>query len=381
MRRTLHYIYLANLLLGFHYSLVLYINSSFLLQFTNKSTLDVIYIISAGLNILALLLLPRFLHSINTKPLATGIILTEFLAMIGLGLSQTASQAILFFIIIQAMGSLILFCLDLFLEASIKNENHTGRSRAFFLTSTNVAILISFGISGMIASRGSFSPIYLLSAMILVPLLFITLFKLKEGVRRNVGIKIQDIVRFLKNDGDVARVLFANLVLQFFYATMVIHLPLLLHKEMGFSWGQIGAILVVMVLPFVLFEIPVGKLIDRKTGASEFLFLGFIIMSVSCLTLSLLGGGSILIWTSILFMSRIGAALVEISCESYFFKKVTERNASIISLFRITQPLALMLAPAVASLILLFTGLSGLFSALGFIVLLGITFIPKTDTK
>ena len=160
-----------------------------------------------------------------------------------------------------------------------------------------------------------------------------------------------------------------------------IYLPLLLFSTIGFDWSKIGFLLIFMLLPFLIFEIPIGKIIDERTGEKEFLFIGFVIMAISSFTIDNLHEKIFWLWASVLFISRIGASLVEISSESYFFKKVTDRHTSIISLFRITQPLSFVLAPVVAILALHLTTYSGLFMILGFVSTLGLAFIPKVDTK
>ena len=120
---------------------------------------------------------------------------------------------------------------------------------------------------------------------------------------------------------------------------------------------------------------------DKKMGETEMLALGFIIMAVSCINLMMLQEKSLWLWVSILFISRIGAALVEIANEAYFFKKVDEKHSSIISLFRITDPLGMIMAPLIALPALLFMSYSGRFGLLGIVCLLGLTTIPKIDTK
>jgi fucose permease len=162
---------------------------------------------------------------------------------------------------------------------------------------------------------------------------------------------------------------------------MVIYLPLLLHNKIGFEWREIGLILIIMILPFLIFEYPVGRMIDNKTGEKEFLFIGFIIMAAASFTIPFIGQKIFWLWAMLLFISRIGASLVEISAESYFFKKVNDRHSSIISLFRMTQPLAYIAAPLIAIPALLFTTIPNLFAILGIVCLAGLLFLPKIDTR
>ena len=193
--------------------------------------------------------------------------------------------------------------------------------------------------------------------------------------------RIIPALRSLKRGSDQARIITVQFILNFFYAWMVIYLPLLLSKEMGFSWPQIGVIFTIMLLPFLIFELPAGILSDRKIGEREILALGFVIMFIATFIIPSLVSATFLVWAAILFATRIGASLVEISSETYFFKHVKEADTGLISLFRMTRPLAYVIAPLLALPIIYFFSYSASFYFLAFFVLLGLFFIPKIDTR
>jgi MFS family permease len=77
-----------------------------------------------------------------------------------------------------------------------------------------------------------------------------------------------------------------------------------------------------MLLPFVFVQFPLGRLADKKWGEKEILSLGFIIVAIATGLISFISGGSMILWMTILFITRIGAATIEIMCDTYFFKKV-----------------------------------------------------------
>jgi hypothetical protein len=58
---------------------------------------------------------------------------------------------------------------------------------------------------------------------------------------------------------------------------------------------------------------------------------------------------------------RVGAALVEVTTESYFFKQTKSSDAQIISFFRTTRPLSYVAGAVVASLSLLYVPFNLLF--------------------
>jgi lipopolysaccharide export LptBFGC system permease protein LptF len=86
-------------------------------------------------------------------------------------------------------------------------------------------------------------------------------------------------------------------------------------------------------------------------------------------------------WALVLFATRIGASIVEVSNESYFFKHVKENDTALISLIRIARPLSFIVAPLFALPVIYFTSYSSSFYFLAFFVLLGLFFIPKVDTR
>lgn len=62
----------------------------------------------------------------------------------------------------------------------------------------------------------------------------------------------------------------------------------------------------------------------------------------------------ILFWIVILFIGRTGASIVEAMSETYFFKQIEGRNAGLIGYFRRSRPLAFIVAPILASVLLEF---------------------------
>jgi MFS family permease len=125
----------------------------------------------------------------------------------------------------------------------------------------------------------------------------------------------------------------------------------------------------------------VGILSDRKIGEKEFLITGLIIMFIATLFIPMINTPLFLTWALVLFATRIGASLVEVSSESYFFKQVKEEDTGLISLFRLTRPLAYVISPLFALPVIYFFSYSVSFYFLSFFVLLGLFFIPKVDTK
>jgi predicted MFS family arabinose efflux permease len=173
-----------------------------------------------------------------------------------------------------------------------------------------------------------------------------------------------------------------NFLLQLFYGFMVIYTPIYLTKHIGFSWSETGIIFTIMLLPFVLFELPVGELEDYKYGEKEFMVIGFVILSLTTTFMGYILSNTFWMWATILFLSRIGASFVEISTDSYFFKQVDDRRSDIISLYRGVRPIAFITAPILATISLQLIPFQYLFLVFGAIMLIGTKYaLSLKDTK
>jgi MFS family permease len=140
---------------------------------------------------------------------------------------------------------------------------------------------------------------------------------------------------------------------------------------MGFSWDKIGIIFTVMLLPFLFLEYPLGRLSD-KVGEKKMLRIGLLIMAFATLSIPFISEPKILPFAIALFLSRVGAATIEIMTESYFFKSVTEEHADEISFYRNTSPVSFIIGPLLAIPVLFLTpSFEYIYFVLGAIILIG----------
>ena len=110
--------------------------------------------------------------------------------------------------------------------------------------------------------------------------------------------------------------------------------------------------------------------------------LGFLLMGLSTIALSFLTLSSVFVWAIALFVTRVGAAAVEVMMETYFFKTVSPRDSAVLGSFRITRPLSYFFAPILMSIGLLFTTHQYVFILVGAMVLLGLyPALTIRDTK
>jgi MFS family permease len=141
-------------------------------------------------------------------------------------------------------------------------------------------------------------------------------------------------------------------MLEFFYALMVIYTPIYL-RDIGMSWNEIGIIFTVMLIPFVILQYPVGLLADKKYGEKELLIFSIFIMGATTLGAFFVHSAEIIVWSVVLFFTRIGASMVEILRDSYFYKRIDSYDIDLIDFFRTSRAVA-FIAASILSTIYLF---------------------------
>lgn len=378
--------YSALLLLSLHWAMVVYINSSYLEQFVAHKTVGTLYICATILTITTFLHMPSLLTRFGNVRLTIWFSGIEFLALVGMAFATTALSAATLFVIHQAVAPLILFTLDVFMEELIgTTEDNTGGYRGLFLTITSFTGALAAFTSGTLlgTSRPDFTTVYLLAAGILLPFLYVILSYFRYFIdppypqlHARAG-----IMEFWKHK-DIRNVFFAHLLLQVFFSWMVIYTPVYLHTVIGFNWEQIGSILFVGLMAYVLLEYGVGYVADHFIGEKEMMAFGFAVMGIVTSWFAFLGDASISLWMLAMFLTRVGASLVETTTESYFFKHTHVQDANIIGIFRIAQPLGYMLGAGLGVIVIFLLPFHLLFVVLGFLMIIGLFFaMVLHDTK
>lgn len=371
MNKNRKIVYLAGFLFSIHLALTSYVNSSFLQSFISENYIGLVYVVASIITIIGLLMMPRLLERTGNRRATLIFSLICLASLFALSFFNQRAIVILSFITYFASGNFIIASLDIFIEEFSKSKN-IGKLRGLFLVVTNSAWVVAQTISGSIIAKSSYKGIYLFSAlfMVLVAGIFILFLKdFKDPLYKKVP--ILKTLKFFNQDKNVSRIYFINFILKFFFAWMVIYTPIFLHEYIGFGWDKIGIIFTIMLLPFVLLEFSLGKLSD-KIGEKKMLLGGFLIAALFTLIIPFIGKSSLMLWAMILFGTRIGAAIIEVMSESYFFKVVNAERPDAISFFRNTYPLSYIVAPLLAIPILfLIPSFSYLFFILGAIMFYG----------
>ena len=351
-----------------------YVNSSFLAQFIPSNFVGIIYTASSILAIAAFIEMPGLIKRFGNWRVMMGLLFLLVFSLAGLSLGNDKLTIISSFILNFVMISLVNFTLDIFLEEFSSNTK-TGRIRGIYLTVANSAWVLSPPIASFILDgREIFTNIYILSGLLVIPVLALTFFSL-GGIREPEYSKTPFWKTFgeIWADRDIKGVLLIQFLLQFFYAWMIIYTPIYLHETVGFDWETIGVMFTVMLLPFVLLEAPLGRLAD-SWGERRILSIGFAITAVTTGLIAFVTDHNAVIWAAILFGTRVGAAMIEVMTDTYFFKKVDASRTNTISFFRTARPLAYVVSPIVATLLFTVFDKKGLFVFLGFLMLYGLRY-------
>ncbi len=377
-----HVLFTLGFLFSFALAVPTFINSSFLETFGSAKSVGLLYASGSIITIFALVWMPVVLNRFGSF-LTTSILITFASALLTtLAFAQTALIVYTSFILYTAVLAIIYFNFDLFIEHYSTDKN-TGSIRGKFLTALNLAFLIGPMTAGILLTNGDYWKIYLLSAVVMFLSLVIILIHFSDYKdSKYERAPFWSTAREIWKNKNLFSIFMSNFLLRFFFAWMVIYTPIYLHEFVGFDWSSIGIIFTVMLLPFVLFELPAGRLADTKVGEKEILILGFIIMAFSTILLYFITEPVVWMWALALFLTRTGASLVEIMTESYFFKHIDGGDAHILVFFRNNRPIAYTIAPLAGSILLAFMDFKLLFVVLGVLMLVGIRYaLALQDTK
>lgn len=375
-------------IIGFIYSLHLvipmYSNSSFLGLFADEKTIGFIYMLCAAVSIFTFLIAPYVIRRIGNYTTILWLVLIQMGLFYGLITSTSPIKLSILFIIQYSIVALIGLSLDIFLEGYTSNHANVGKIRGLYASTLNASWVIAPLIGSLLINgTENYRNTYIAAFLMLFPLAYLIYKNFPRFKDPHYSHPSPwQLIKHISQNSNWDKLFVANTILQTFYSWMVIYSAVYLNKYVGFGWEQIGIILVIMLIPFPLIQYPLGKIADEKYGEKEIMVAGFIIMGLSTISLAFISGKSLFVWALFFFITRIGAAMVEMMIETYFFKTVPPKDTPVLSMFRITRPFSYLIAPLVTGFGLLFMGHQHLFILVGIIVLIGLyPALTIQDTK
>lgn len=382
-RRSLTTLYFLGLFLAVSTALPAYIQSNFLRQFVSINFISLIYITANLLTVGAILVFPRYIKKLSNYFTTKIVLIIYASSLFGLTLSTGSISAFISIALFSIASNLIWINMDVLVE-SFSSDASTGKTRTIYFTFINTGWILSPLLTTYLIGKGEYSLSFFIAGLLTIPFYLIFLYQAKK-LKDKINYKNDGIIESLKNiwkKKSTRGIFFVAFLLQLFYSTAVVYLPLYLFQTLGMGWEMLGPIFAVMLIPFIIFEIPAGIIADKYIGEKELMTAGFVILIVSLFLFYYIAVPSFWLWMAVLFFSRIGASLVEAMRESYFFKTVGAKDISYINIFRITGPLAYIIGPIISIVVLMFWPLNCLFLVIAIIMLSGLFFsLSLKDTK
>lgn len=371
--------YILSFIFTLHIALSAYINSTFLSEIVSEVYVGILYTISSIVTLLLLTKSTIFLEHFGNKRFTIWMLMLNILSLAGMITSKNPYIVATSFVIFTSTNTQILLCIDIFIEHFSKDQN-VGKVRGLYLTVINLAWMLSPLIAvSLITKEGGYKIIYIIAffAVIIMTLgLMISIKKFKDKTYKKTP--FLGTYKYLKTNKNILSITLINFILQFFYAWMVVYTPIYLHNHINLNWSEIGIIFTIMLSPFVIFGFPIGFLIDKyNINKKLLLYSGFIIIIISTASIFFIESKDILIWSIILFVTRMGASIIETTNEIYFFTHIKEEQAYLISIFRDMNPVSYIIAPLLGTLIFIFLPFKFIFLILGLILMVGFYYIPK----
>jgi MFS family permease len=383
-------VYVLTFLYALHITPAVYINSSFLEQFTTNQTVGYVFSVASIFTVVAFLLSRLILQKLGNYKTFMAFMSLNTIALIILALSVFVNNDpafkwifIVAFIAASIARSLAFLNIDIFLE-HVTKDSDTGGIRGVFLTALNFAFILGPLIASLLVkSPSQLGRVYIWGLLTSLFVMFIGwryFRKFKDSKYAKSHFK-KSLLGVFKHR-DLSRIFIANAILRFFYSWMVIYTPIYLHTVIGFPLDTVAIIVGFGLIPFILLQLPLGRIADDKFGEKEILSIGFIITAFSTLAMAFIGIQNFWIWAAILFATRVGASGIEIMSETYLFKKIDDDDVDILSLYRIVRPVIYTFSPIIASVLLFYVEMSNLFIVLSLVVISGL-FVSLTlkDTR
>ncbi len=359
-RRRIHFVYIISFVMNFGSALFIYAVSSYFKEVLGTDNIGFIYTLAYLVILLLLLNLHKIIFVFGKAYVFHAVILIKIVALLGLLLFPISKAGIGFMILYLIAGFLSWAVLNSILE-SFSVDRQSGRIRGANLSISGAGFLMGPILSTQLFERYSFQGVFMATLIVLVFIFLISLVFIKSSNHKfTKKINVTDLLRKAIRRKDIMNIYYVSFALEFFYALMIIYVPLYLLGR-GFTWEQLGVAFTIMLLPFVFVQYPIGLIADKKMGEKELLLFSFFILGISTVLMYMMDSKDIWVWTTLLLLGRIGAALVEILRESYFFKRIDGGDVDLIDFFGSASPVAFIVATLMSSVLLVHFPMRGIF--------------------
>lgn len=346
-------LYIATIFYSLHYAVTLYLGAVYLEQYVSTGLVGLVFIVAALFTTYVTFSLSHYLNKYSNYRFMITAALMEVVVLLVMALTKDPIVALVFFIFQQILVNVIFVALNISLQ-EVSKKSESGSVRGVYFTILNLGILSAAFLSGTIYKSFSFVGVYITSALLLLPVIYIVyryVHTISEPKYENIS--FLKTIKKIYEHKDIRNITLLQFLLECFFAVMVVYTTIYLSETIGIPTATVlQVILPFALLPFIIFPYELGILADTRIGEKELLIIGFTITGVVMLLVPFIQSTSVLVWGVVLFMSRVGASIIEAMASTYFYKKIDGSEAGIITLFvNSTRSLSLIFVPLVATFI------------------------------
>lgn len=366
-RKKTKIISLVSFFLGFSQAVLIYVMSSYFKEASGSENVGGFYFMAYLILLLILLNLYKLTKLLGKTSVFLIILAFKIVTLVFLVNSHPSNWGIFILMLYVIFSGLEWVSLDAVLE-SFSCDNESGRIRGTHLTILNAGFLLGPIISTKLLGQFDFSGIFVFLLIFNILVFFYALFRLRDtNERPKLDVSVFNLLKKVLRRKNVMAIYYISFVLEFFFAIMIIYMPIYL-IDLGLSWDQVGIIFTIMLLPFVFLQYPMGFLADKKIGERKLLIFALFIMGASSLAVFLTSSNSVFAWSLVMLFTRIGAAMVEILRDSYFYKRIDGDDIDLIGFFRTAMPVGYIFASVLSFALMTFLPLASVFILVSVIV-------------
>ncbi len=350
-----------------------YSNSAVIESVNGRESIGLIYGISAALSLVfSTWIIPTVINKLGNRK-ATGLALFLTIAStLGIRFFESPIFFAVSFILFLMAQILVSFNFDVFFEHTTTKDSSI-RGRGAVVALQHVGRMLGPILAAYLTVQSGIRIPYNVSLFLFVVTGFILYFATANFKDKNYG--HVSIIKSYKNvisRPGVRKPLISMILLQTFYALMVTFVPIYLADVQGMGLESLGIIFTIMLFPFVVFAYPVGKYLDGGASSRRAARYGLLIMAAATLAFAAIKSNSLIIWGVVLFMSRIGAVILETTAEGTFLRSIKEEETDLLGIMRDMQPIGYFLASLISVIVLALGNIKDIFYVVGFILVLGI---------
>jgi len=270
------------------------------------------------------------------------------------------------------MKLFLVMTISLFVRDFAK-EKDLGKEEGIYFRFSNIGYFVGPLVGGFVAAKFGYTEVFFLAAT--TSILGLIYFYSKRIVHNPAPLIEDGIIskhslihkakEFFSNK-DRTKAYLGTLVLFLWFSFKRIYAPLYIIAS-GYSDSISGVFLALSVVPYILFEVWVGKYADkhgiRIPQTLGFLIIGAFLVAIFFSPYPLLNLG-------LLVLANIGGSFIEPLQEYYLFKHLPkEKEEELYGIYMTTDPVSYFIAPALGAFILVFLPFKFLFLCFGGIML------------